>query len=121
MGESMNRTITDEARQQEDVGNGVGLHERMGRDPGGAFDVARLRELGRNLGGQFEEQARKRPYAMLSAAAGVGFVAGSLLGSRLGQIVLAAGVGSVARNVLGGELGQELLRQAIDKIAPERA
>ena len=62
-------------------------------------EIARLREVGRNLGGQIDEQVRKRPYVGLGAAAGVGFVAGSLLGSRLGQVLLAAGIGYAAKRV----------------------
>jgi hypothetical protein len=118
----MNRTSMDDPQQQQqDEGNGVGPHERMRhQERGRTFDPARLRELGGRLGAQLEAQARKHPYATISAAAGLGFVAGSLFGSKLGQVALAAGVGYVAKNVLEGDLAVELLRQAIEKLAPER-
>ena len=118
----MNRTSMDDPQQQQqDEGNGVGHHERMRhRERVRTFDPARLRELGGRLGAQLEAHARKHPYATISAAAGLGFVAGSLFGSKLGQVALAAGAGYVAKNVLEGDLAVELLRQAIEKLAPER-
>ncbi len=107
-------------RPQQDEGNGVSAAERM-RHPQRAqtFDSARMRQVARTLGGQLQAQARKRPYAMIGAAAGVGFVAGSLFGSRLGQIAIAAGIGYVARNVLEGEMG-EPLRRGFEKLVQER-
>jgi ElaB/YqjD/DUF883 family membrane-anchored ribosome-binding protein len=85
------------------------------------MDMARLREAGRNLGTQLEEQIHKRPYMVIGAAAGVGFVAGSLLGSRLGQLVLAASIGYVAKNVLEGDIGMDRIQEGIERLAHERA
>ena len=117
----MSRTSTEEQPLRDDA-NGLGARERpRGPDLGRALDPARLAELGRRLGAQIGEQARLRPYAVLSAAAGIGFVAGSLLGSRLGQIALAAGVGYVAKNLIEGELGLELFHQALEKLTPEES
>jgi ElaB/YqjD/DUF883 family membrane-anchored ribosome-binding protein len=82
-------------------------------------EVARLREVGRNLGEQIDEQVRKRPYVALGAAAGVGFVAGSLFGSRLGQVLLAAGIGYAAKHALGGDLGLDRIQAAIEKLTRE--
>ncbi|HZU83081.1 MAG TPA: hypothetical protein VE987_09205 [Polyangiaceae bacterium] len=121
----MNRTSIDEQQRRSDEEERTrrrararaGEHEGHGEREG--FDMARLREVGRNLGMQVGEQARKRPYVALGAAAGVGFVAGSLFGSRLGQMLLAAGLGYFAKNVLEGDIG-ERLQDNIEKIAHER-
>lgn len=80
------------------------------------FEMDCLREAGKNLSEQIDEQVRKRPYVMMGAAVGVGFVAGSFLGSRLGQMLLAVGIGFVARSALEGELSAEALRNGIEKI-----
>ncbi|HXN32761.1 MAG TPA: hypothetical protein VN894_12900, partial [Polyangiaceae bacterium] len=77
-GVAMNRTSIDDEQPQrarQDEANGVRPGKRVRRPEGGqSFDLARMRELGRNLGGQLQAQARKRPYMMLGAAAGIGFV-----------------------------------------------
>jgi hypothetical protein len=123
----MNRTSFGEREQdQQDEGNGVrpgeGARPRRGRP---AFDRARMRELSRNLGLQLKAQTGKRPYVMLGAAASIGFIAGSLFGSRLGQVALAAGIGYVAKNVLQGNVDLESLGQRVeqhlDGLTPERA
>jgi ElaB/YqjD/DUF883 family membrane-anchored ribosome-binding protein len=83
------------------------------------IEMDRLREVGRNLGEQLDEQVRKRPYVVLGAAAGAGFVAGSILGSRLGQVLLAAGVGYAAKHVLGGEFGLDRLQAGLERLTGE--
>jgi hypothetical protein len=116
----MSRTSSGQPLRED--GNGLGARERpRGPELGRALDPARLAELGRHIGAQIGEQARLRPYAVLSAAAGIGFVAGSLLGSRLGQIAMAAGVGYMAKNFIEGELGLELFQRALEKLAPEES
>jgi hypothetical protein len=85
------------------------------------LDVARLREVGKNLGEQIGEQVQKRPYVVIGAAAGIGFVAGSLFGSRLGQMLLAAGLGYVAKNLVGGDLDVERLREKLEELSGERS
>jgi hypothetical protein len=119
----MNRTDIHE-RSQQPTGQGERTSTRSGgREPrsGERVEMARLREAGRNLGAQLEEQARKRPYVVIGAAAGVGFVAGSLFGSRLGQLLLAAGIGYVAKNVLEGDIGMDRIQEGIERLAHERA
>ena len=104
----MNRTTTNvesRTRQQR--------HEH-------GLDVARLREVGKNLGAQIEEQVHKRPYVVIGAAAGIGFVAGSLFGSRLGQMLLAAGLGYVVKNLVEGNVDIERLREKLEEISGER-
>jgi ElaB/YqjD/DUF883 family membrane-anchored ribosome-binding protein len=127
----MNRTSSDEQHPHAQTNASANEEgERKGRRPrreereheeNRNLDVARLREVGRNLVMQVEQQARKRPYVALGAAAGIGFVAGSLFGSRLGQVLLAAGVGYAARNILDGDVGIERLQENFEKLAHERA
>ena len=106
----MNRTTTTsaESRMQHEQGE----H---------GLDVSRLREVGRNLGEQIEEQVQKRPYVVIGAAAGIGFVAGSLFGSRLGQMLLAAGLGYVAKNLVAGEIDVERLQEKLEELSGERS
>jgi len=105
----MNRTTTNEESRTRQQRQERGL------------DVARLREVGRNLGEQIEEQVQKRPYVVIGAAAGIGFVAGSLFGSRLGQMLLAAGLGYVAKNLIAGEIDVERLKEKLEELSGERS
>lgn len=108
----MNRTTTNEGSRTQQ-------HEQHREEHG--LDVARLREVGKNLGGQIEEQVHKRPYVVIGAAAGIGFVAGSLFGSRLGQMLLAAGLGYVAKNLLAGDIDVERLQEKLEEISGEHS
>lgn len=110
----MNRTTTPTTNE----GSRTQPQERRGEQ---GLDVARLREVGKNLGAQIEEQVQKRPYVVIGAAAGVGFVAGSLFGSRLGQMLLAAGLGYVAKNLLSGDIDVERLQEKLEEISGERS
>jgi len=105
----MNRTTTNEESR---------THQQR-REHG--LDVSRLREVGKNLGEQIEEQVQKRPYVVIGAAAGIGFVAGSLFGSRLGQMLLAAGLGYVAKNLLAGDIDVERLQEKLEELSGERS
>jgi ElaB/YqjD/DUF883 family membrane-anchored ribosome-binding protein len=107
---TMNRTTTT----TRDDGS------RTQQEPHG-LDVSRLREVGKNLGAQIEEQVQKRPYVVIGAAAGIGFVAGSLFGSRLGQMLLAAGLGYVAKNLVAGDIDVERLQEKLEEISGERS
>lgn len=116
-------TPTDEQAPRERAQAHVGHAPGHRSDPktGGhhPLEVDRLREVGRNLAGQLEEQVRKRPYVVIGAAAGFGFMAGSLLGSRLGQVMLAAGLGYAAKRVLGDDFGIERIQAEIEKLTGE--
>jgi hypothetical protein len=61
----------------------------------------------------------KRPYVFVGGAAALGFFAGSLLGSRFGQLVLAVGLGYIARNVLGGDIDAASIEAGMGKITGE--
>jgi len=117
----MDRTNFNEqtpAAPQERRGQGQ-RHERL-QENLRKVDIGRLRDVGRNLATQLEQQAGKRPFVVIGAAAGVGFVAGSVFGSRLGQVLLAAAAGYFAKNVLEGDIGLERLEDNLEKLAHER-
>ena len=117
VGEQEGRSYVDERKggwTRSEVGD---EGERDEGQPG--IDLARLREAGLHARRQFEEQLRKRPYVVLGASAGVGFVVGSVLGSRLGQLIVAAGVGYFAKSVLERDVVDRLLHE-IEKLANER-
>ena len=94
-------------------------HERL-QENVRKVDIGRLRDVGRNLAAQLEQQTVKKPFFVIGAAAGLGFVAGSVLGSRLGQVLLAAAAGYFAKNVLEGDIGLERLEDNLEKLAHER-
>jgi hypothetical protein len=113
----MNRTDPEDPRR-------AATDDRFGqrrsgppRDGHRRVDLGRWREVGKNLSGQIDEQVHKRPYVVVGAAVGVGFVAGSFLGSRLGQMLLAVGIGYAARSIMEGELTPEAVRARFEKIA----
>jgi hypothetical protein len=110
----MNRTTTSTKNEESRT------QQQQGREEQG-LDVARLREVGKNLGAQIEEQVQKRPYVVIGAAAGIGFVAGSLFGSRLGQMLLAAGLGYIAKNLVEGGIDVERLQEKLEEISGERS
>ena len=127
----MNRSNGDDTQQQqpsaprergeEPAAGRRGAGHRAGSNAAAwpPIELDRLREVGRNLGDQLDEQVRKRPYAVLGAAAGFGFVAGSILGSRLGQVLLAAGVGYAAKRLLGGEFGIDRIQAGLERLTSE--
>jgi hypothetical protein len=87
------------------------------------LSLEKIRAAGRNIGEQLQQQLEERPYVVLGAVAGAGFVAGALVGSRLGQIAVAIGGGYLVRNLLRGQGGdvQKLVKQGIDKLTSERS
>lgn len=88
------------------------------------LSMDKIRDVGKNLGEQLETQIKDRPYVVLGAVAGVGFVAGSLLGSRLGQIAIALAGGYLVRNMIRGGGGgdvQRFVKEGIDKLTQERS
>ena len=128
----MNNTDIDDRTQQEermraqdrgprraDSAHRESAHESRGARAASRIEVDRLREVGRNLGEQLDEQVRKRPYVVLGAAAGAGFVAGSVLGSRQEHLPQAAGVGYAAKHVLGGEFGLDRLQAGLERLTGE--
>jgi len=53
-----------------------------------------------------ERQAKERPYVVLGAAAGIGFILGGGLASRLAGILLAAGGRMLASQLVGASLNE---------------
>jgi len=120
----MNRTDTPEPPPQptgQDQRTSTRDARREARSERARIEIDRLRAAGRNLGAQLQEQARKRPFVVMGAAAGLGFVAGSMLGTRLGQLVLAAGIGYAAKDILEGEFGVDRITEGVERLARERA
>lgn len=120
----MNKSIIDEPQSRAADHTAARRGERGARKDGDAgnrrrIPLDRLREVGRNLGTQFDEQVHKRPYAVLGAVLGAGFVAGSVFGSRLGQVLFAAGVGYVAKHYLGGDFGIDRIQASLERLATE--
>jgi ElaB/YqjD/DUF883 family membrane-anchored ribosome-binding protein len=108
-----------------DKDKGSRRSSQQGSQPhGDGMSMDKIRDVGKNLGEQLETQMKDRPYVVLGAVAGVGFVAGSLLGSRLGQVAIALAGGYLVRNMIkgggGGEV-QRIVKEGIDKLTQERS
>jgi hypothetical protein len=118
----MNRTTNHDARQpaEREPRRGARGERTRGEEQDRSIDLTRLREVGRNLSTQLGQQARKRPYVVAGVAAGIGFVAGSIFGSRIGQMMLVASIGYFAKNLLAGNIGIERLQENLEKLAHER-
>ncbi len=126
----MNRPSADDVQQQPPRGQEraqepgarrqeTGYRAGSGAAPWRPIEIDRLKQVGRNLGGQLDEQVRKRPYVVLGAAVGAGFVAGSILGSRLGQMLLAVGMGYGVKRMLGEDFGIERIQAELEKLTGE--
>jgi DUF883 C-terminal glycine zipper region len=78
-----------------------------------------VRTVARDLNAQLATQVRERPYVTIGFAAGAGFVAGSVLGSRIAQLGVAIAAGYLAREMMeGSEVAGELKRlidQALER------
>jgi ElaB/YqjD/DUF883 family membrane-anchored ribosome-binding protein len=94
-------------------------HDRKRRTRQEGLELGRWREVGRNLSTQVDEQVHKRPYVAVGAAVGLGFVAGSLFGSRLGQLLVAIGFGYLAKSMLGEAASLDSLQAGLEKMTGE--
>jgi hypothetical protein len=74
-------------------------------------------EAGRKLAAELEKHLRERPFVVLGAVAAVGFVAGSLFGSRLGQVLAAAAGGYALREALRVGMDMNGIRAGLDRLA----
>ncbi len=115
----MNQTIIDEPGIHGSATHGDRPRAAESRRARSTFSAARWVSAGRNLGIQLEEQVQKRPFLLLGATVGVGFAAGSLFGSRLGQLVLAAGVGYCLRNAAGPDAAMGRVRAGLERLAAD--
>jgi hypothetical protein len=64
----------------------------------------------RDLPGQVETGLKTHPWATAASIAGVSFVGGMVLGSRVARAILVAAAPAIVHRVLDGPLGDEVLR-----------
>ena len=74
-----------------------GTHEE-----GHRLDMKKVLSEAKSLGQRLESQMSARPFVVLGAASGVSFVAGAILGRRVGQLAIAIGLGFAASRLLEG-------------------
>jgi ElaB/YqjD/DUF883 family membrane-anchored ribosome-binding protein len=110
--DSSNESRADRRRRLRQEGHEAGMDR-------GRMELHRWLEAGRNLSTQVDEQVQKRPYVAIGAAAGIGFVAGSLFGTRLGQLVMALGLGYLTKSMLGDRASFESLQAGLEKMTGE--
>jgi hypothetical protein len=64
----------------------------------------------RDIPSQVESGLKTRPLATAAAIAGVSFVGGMVLGSRVARALLVAATPAIAHRLLAGPLGDDLVR-----------
>jgi ElaB/YqjD/DUF883 family membrane-anchored ribosome-binding protein len=79
-------------------------------------DLRKYLDEAKSLGEQLETQMSSRPYVALGAVAGISFLAGSLLGSRIGQLAVAIGIGYAATHFLQGTDMKAIAKKATQNL-----
>jgi hypothetical protein len=112
----MNNTISDfRTDTEEGTMQGEGSERSgSGRETHGV-DLKKYLDAGRNVGRTLEDQIVTRPYVALGIVGGAGFLLGSLIGSRVGQIAVAIGIGFAATKVMQGK-GLETMKDVAKKV-----
>lgn len=103
-----------------DATRGTPAHEQLqnGARPAGAADAIAIKEAALEAASSvsslyqtshefLERQTKERPYVVLGTAAGLGFILGGGLASRLAGVLLAAGGRLLASQVLENSLNSE--------------
>ncbi len=80
--------------------SGVSRSTKEATETPHGVDIKKYLDDAKSMGKTLETQMSSRPYVVLGAVAGASFVAGSLLGSRIGQLAVAIGVGYAATRFL---------------------
>jgi hypothetical protein len=111
----MNQTFENERRPrtQEETEN---RREARPRTRINVENVKRLAETGRRLGNEAMGHARRRPQLAIGVALATGFVAGSIFGSRLGQVMLASAAGYLVKHALSGDSALEEIRLSLERL-----
>jgi hypothetical protein len=91
-----------------------GKEQASGTEHG--VDIKKYLDDAKSMGKNLESQMTTRPYVVLGAVAGVSFVAGSLLGSRLGQLAVAIGIGYAATHFLQDTDVKSIARKATQNL-----
>jgi hypothetical protein len=102
--------------------------EHVGYAKKGFVDRSQLDQLARaarNVGEDVANYVRRRPVAAIGIAAGAAFVAGTVLGSRVGRFALIMAAGSLAQDILDESLGEggvkKLVTDELSRLVRSRA
>ena len=81
-------------------------------------DLRKYLDEAKSLGQRLDSQMSTHPYAVLGAVAGTSFLAGALLGSRIGRFTVAIGLGYAAtRFAQENDLDlREVAKKAVDRL-----
>jgi len=91
-------------------------HEKKAALSGDRQHLKDLVRVTKELARRAQEGMRERPQTTLAAVAGVSFVLGTLLGTRLIRAALYAAAPYVAVQIMKGELGEKVLSYASNLI-----
>jgi hypothetical protein len=84
----------------------------------GLSDVVRA---GRSLPRKVKREMALRPEVLLATVGGVSFLAGAVLGSRLGRALLAAAIPIGLERLVSSEIAPKLMKYAKDILGKEEA
>jgi hypothetical protein len=84
----------------------------------GLSDVVRA---GRSLPRKVKREMTLRPEVLLATVGGVSFLAGAVLGSRLGRALLAAAIPIGLERLVSSEIAPKLMKYAKDMFGKEEA
>ena len=73
-----------------------------------------LRRVARKVPSKLRRRLAEKPEATLAAVAGLSFLAGVTLGSRLARAVVSAAIPIALERLIAGELGPRLMRYATE-------
>jgi hypothetical protein len=102
---SSNAKTSSESKSSESKSSNKGeRHE--------GIDIRKYADEAKTLGKRFDAQITSHPYAVIGSVAGVAFIAGSVLGNRLGQLAVAIGLGYAATRLAQEPEVREIVRKA---------
>ena len=81
-----------------------------------SFDMDKVRETMRKLGTDAIEQTKAHPQIAVGVGVGIGFIAGSIFGTRLGQLACALGAGYVLKHALANGASLDSIQRSIEKL-----
>ena len=101
----MNAGQPKEERMSTNYGSDVGSSapsrsaKKSDADVQHGVDIRKYLSDAKSLTSRLEAQVKARPFVALGAVAGISFVAGSILGNRIGQLAVAIGIGYAATRI----------------------
>jgi hypothetical protein len=104
------------AQDESSTRGGATGKSNKGKPRISAADMKRVLEAGRRIGNDAVGYTRRRPQLAIGVALGAGFVAGSIFGSRLGQVMMAGAAGYLIKHALLGDPALDQMRRTLERM-----